>query len=100
MGHQDGNFTKAEFYYTQGLCQYTNSQGELCLLLCDVKNHLIREANLNTKQVRTISGITGERGHDLRGGSTDCSKQELASPWDIVPHNVPGQFIVAMAGTH
>lgn len=69
-------------------------------MLCDVKNHCIREANLNTKQVRHIAGVTGIRGRDGEGGKQKAALQELASPWDIVPHNVEGQFIVVMAGTH
>lgn len=70
------------------------------MLLCDVKNHCIREANLNTKTVRHIAGVTGIRGRDGEGGKQKAALQELASPWDIVPHTQKGQFIVVMAGTH
>lgn len=55
-GYVEGAFADAEFDYTQGMCPFVNQQGEHCLLLCDVKNHLIREANLHTKQVRHVSG--------------------------------------------
>jgi len=76
-----------------------NRAGHHCLLLCDVKNHLIREANLHTKQVRHVAGVKGVRGHDLRGGNVPAGQQELCSPWDIV--KAPsGEFIVCMAGTH
>lgn len=50
-----------------------NENSEHCLLLCDVKNHLIREANLHTKQVRHIAGIKGVRGHDMRGGTVPAA---------------------------
>ena len=99
IGYKEGNFSQAEFYHTQGMCQFINDQGEHCLLLCDVKNHLLREANLHTKQVRHIAGVKGVRGHDLRGGNLAASKQELCSPWDVVK-TPSGEFIVAMAGTH
>ena len=68
-------------------------------MLCDVKNHLLREANLHTKQVRHIAGVKGVRGHDLRGGNSPASQQPLASPWDVV-RSPSGEFIIAMAGTH
>ena len=53
-------------------------------MLCDVKNHLLREANLHTKQVRHIAGVKGVRGFDLAGGNSPAALQELCSPWDIV----------------
>ena len=81
------------------MCHFVNDEGEHCLMLCDVKNHLIREANLHTKQVRHISGTKGVRGHDLSGGMVSAAKQELASPWDLVK-SPTGEFIIAMAGTH
>jgi len=40
------------------------------LLLCDVTNHCLREANLKTKRVRHVAGISGVRGRDYIGGST------------------------------
>lgn len=50
------------------MCHFVNSEGQNCLMLCDVKNHLIREANLHTKQVTHVAGVKGVRGHDLSGG--------------------------------
>ena len=49
IGYKEGSFDEAEFYHTQGMCHYVNDDGQHCLILCDVKNHLIREANLHTK---------------------------------------------------
>lgn len=67
MGYKEGSFEEAQFYHTQGMTHYINDKKEHCLLVCDVKNHLIRELNLNTKKTRHISGKLGERGHDVKG---------------------------------
>lgn len=69
VGYQNGSFKEAMFYHTQGLCHFINKEGQHCLLLCDVKNHCIREANLHTKVVRHVAGIPGVRGRDLQGGT-------------------------------
>jgi len=74
MGYKEGSFSESEFYHTQGMCHFINPEGQHCLLLCDVKNHLIREANLHTKQVRHISGVQGQRGRDLGGGKVTADK--------------------------
>jgi hypothetical protein len=66
------------------MCHFINSEQEHCLLLCDVKNHSIREINLHSKTVTTICGKVGKRGYDYTGGLIDMKDQELASPWDIV----------------
>ena len=65
--------------------------------MCDVKNHAIREINLNTKEVLTVIG-TGEKGFD-KEGNKDPEVQKLSSPWDIVAIN-RDTLIFAMAGTH
>lgn len=49
QGHREGQFLEAQFNLPQGVCAYKNTQGQSCLLVCDVKNHLIRSANLHTK---------------------------------------------------
>ena len=99
-GYKEGSFAEAEFSLPQGLCHFINSSGQHCLMVCDVKNHLIREINLHTKQVRLIVGKKGIRGTDVIGGEKTLIEQELASPWDIVLSPISGQFIIAMAGTH
>ena len=91
-GDTDGSFSDCSLYHPQGLVLYGSK-----LIICDTKNHKIREADLEAKTIRTISG-TGARGHDLAGGKA-MEKQELASPWDIV-HFRDGRFFVAMAGSH
>ena len=67
-GYKEGPFTEAEFSLPQGICHFTNPEGQLCLMVCDVKNHLVREVNLITKQVRHITGVKGVRGSDVIGG--------------------------------
>lgn len=96
-GEDDGSFSSCSFYHPQGLVLRENSRGEQELIICDVKNHKLRVANLDNQTVSTLAG-TGERSNDLKGGSK-LEKQGLASPWDIV-HWKDEKYIVAMAGTH
>ena len=81
------------------MCHFVNEDNEHCLMVCDVKNHLVREINLNRKTVRHVSGLKGVRGCDTVGGQRPANEQELASPWDIVLTKT-GEFMIAMAGTH
>ena len=37
------------------------------MIICDTKNHLLREANMITKKVTTVCGLVGVRGKDLEG---------------------------------
>ena len=67
-------------------------------MVCDTKNHLIREINLHNKTVRKIVGKAGERGFDTKGGK-DIDDQSIASPWDIIQIKEQ-QYMIAMAGTH
>lgn len=69
-------------------------------MICDVKNHLVREINLHAKTVRHVAGLKGVRGSDTVGGDISCVEQELASPWDITLSPERGEFIITMAGTH
>ena len=69
------------------------------MLICDFKNHLIRSANLHSRQVKHIVGVPGLRGQDKLGGKLPGNLQQIASPWDIV--QAPrGIFLIAMAGLH
>lgn len=36
-------------------------------MVCDTKNHLIREVNLHSKTVKTVAGLPGVRGFDRKG---------------------------------
>lgn len=68
-------------------------------MVCDVKNHLVREVNLSRGTVRHVAGLRGVRGNDTLGGELPATEQELASPWDIALTK-SGEFMIAMAGTH
>lgn len=98
-GYCEGDFDQAQFSLPQGLCHFVNGKNEHCLMVCDVKNHLVREVNLSMRTVRHIAGLRGVRGNDTIGGERLATEQELASPWDIAMTNT-GEFMIAMAGTH
>ena len=66
--YKEGSFSEAEFSMPQGMCHFVNPEGCHCLMVCDVKNHLIREVNLHTKQVHHVAGVKGVRGQDTVGG--------------------------------
>jgi hypothetical protein len=65
IGLVDGNYEEAQFHHPQGLCHVFRENTHF-IYLCDVKNHAIREINLNTKEVLTVIG-TGEKGFDKEG---------------------------------
>lgn len=69
-------------------------------MVCDTKNHAIREINLHKKTVRKVAGTVPVRGFDRKGGEVPANDQMIASPWDIVKIDDDGKYIVAMAGTH
>lgn len=97
-GFKDGSFTEAQFSNPQGAALYENPDGDQCLIVCDTRNHLLREVNLRTKTVKTIAGVPKERGFDRSGGNS-LKDQTIASPWDIVRVD-RSKFYVCMAGTH
>jgi hypothetical protein len=100
-GHQDGDFLQSSFSSPQGVSYYKSIEtGHDCLLVCDTKNHLIREVDLETKKVKTVGGRPTKRGFDRRGGGR-LEEQEIASPWDLVKvEGEESRFYVCMAGTH
>ena len=84
IGYKDGSFKEAEFHYTQGMTHFINKDKEHCLMVCDTKNHAIREINLHKKTVRKVAGLPGVRGFDRTGGKVNANDQMIASPWDIM----------------
>ena len=51
------------------MCHFVNEKKEHSLLVCDTKNHRLREVNLHSKTVKKVAGDKpGVRGFDLRGG--------------------------------
>jgi len=92
-GANDGAYSVAEFNKPQGLA-YFNSK----LYIADTENHLIREIDLGTKQVKTIAG-TGEQSKEwgfINPG--DARSTALNSPWDLIV--IDGALYIAMAGPH
>jgi DNA-binding beta-propeller fold protein YncE len=92
IGAKDGLYSEAEFFRPQGIAFHKDK-----LYVADTENHLIREINLSSKQVKTIAGL----GYQLReNGIIKGSAMETAlnSPWDLI---VIGDVLyIAMAGTH
>lgn len=90
-GLQDGGYGEATFYRPQGLLF---SDGRL--FVADTQNHALREIDLETRRVRTLSG-NGAQGVDRQGGRRGRA-QALSSPWDLALYE--GVIYIAMAGTH
>ena len=90
-GQADGSFETAELRQPQG----TFAEGDI-LYIADTENHLIRAADLKTREVKTIFG-TGQKARES-GGRGAGTKVPLNSPWDLVVFN--GRLYIAMAGSH
>ena len=90
-GLADGDFKTAQFNHPQGMA----FDGKI-LYVADTENHLIREIDFTTGQVRTIAGT----GHQARvfNVSGKGLKTGLNSPWDLELHQ--GVLYIAMAGSH
>lgn len=43
-------------------------------MVCDTKNHLIREINLHKKTVTKVAGLVGVRGFDREGGQLPANE--------------------------
>lgn len=91
-GKKDGSYSEAEFFHPQGIAFH----GGL-LYVADTENHLIREINLNTKQVKTIAGL-GYQSDDHGIVSGKANETALNSPWDLI--YLEDALYIAMAGTH
>ena len=92
QGTKDGSYNEAEFFRPQGIT-YNNDK----LYIADTENHLIRQIDLITKQVKTIAGLgyqSGERGI-INGSALETA---LNSPWDLIVIN--NALYIAMAGRH
>lgn len=91
IGQDDGTFENATFNHPQG----TTRIGDL-IYIADTENHLIRVANVRSRQVKTIIG-TGKQAiyFNVIGQGR---KVPLNSPWDLVYHD--RKLYIAMAGFH
>lgn len=89
-GQTDGVFEEAEFFHPQGIAL----DGEN-LYIADTENHLIRKADLTTRNVETIAGLGYQSYNDPSG---DARNAGLNSPWDLTIHD--NMLYIAMAGQH
>ncbi len=92
QGKKDGSFMEAEFFHPQGIA-FNNDK----LYVADTENHLIREINLTTKQVRTIAGL-GYQSDKYGFISGKADETALNSPWDLIV--IDSKLYIAMAGSH
>ncbi|HVT94675.1 MAG TPA: thioredoxin-like domain-containing protein [Bryobacteraceae bacterium] len=90
-GSQDGQFDDASFHHPQGTFLYNN-----VLYIADTENHLLRTADLMTRELRTVLG-TGAQARRLNVPGTG-REVALNSPWDVVVYD--GKAYIAMAGSH
>jgi thiol-disulfide isomerase/thioredoxin/flagellar basal body rod protein FlgG len=91
IGNKDGSYNTASFDHPQGMALVGNT-----LYVADTENHLIRQIDLDRKQVSTLAGT----GKQARYRSTGGKLQETAlnSPWALAEIN--GVLYICMAGPH
>jgi len=95
VGHEgavDGTFADASFSRPQGLAL---SEDGRTLYIADRENHLIRAADLVTREVSTIAGV-GTPAFRFEPGP--ALQTPIASPWDL--HLRGSQLLIAGAGRH
>lgn len=91
-GQKDGSYNEAEFFRPQGIT-FNNDK----LYVADTENHLLREIDLKTKQVKTIAG-TGSQSKEWGIRNGNANETALNSPWDVISIN--DALYIAMAGDH
>ena len=92
-GARDGPAAEASFDDPQGLAAMDGR-----LFVADRGNHLLREVDLGSLQVRTVAG-TGEKGRGAGALRPDRPREiPLRSPWALL--RIGSQLLVAMAGSH
>ncbi|HEY9712888.1 MAG TPA: thioredoxin-like domain-containing protein, partial [Chroococcales cyanobacterium] len=91
FGSQNGAFVDAQFKHPQGVFQKGDK-----LYIADTENHMIRIADLKSKEVSTVAGTGKQAPTHARGGKG--TEAALSSPWDLTMVN--GKFYIAMAGDH
>jgi thiol-disulfide isomerase/thioredoxin len=105
-GRADGSFERCSFHHPQG----TALVGDV-LYIADTENHLLRKADLKSKQVTTIAGTSekgsgwpefriGEEGEKAKTDEQNRTPKTtaLASPWAVWHHG--NDLYIAMAGPH
>ncbi len=91
-GAADGSFADASFSRPQGLAL---SEDGRTLYIADRENHLIRAADLVTREVTTIAGSGSPTFRFEPGPAVGTA---IASPWDL--HLRGDQLLIAGAGRH
>ncbi len=91
-GFADGAYDAAMFNQPQGLA----IDGDI-LYVADTVNHSVRQIELATQTVSTVTG-TGKKAATYPPGPGNAPFTDLASPWDLVLHD--GTLYIAMAGSH
>ncbi len=91
-GLADGSYAEAMFNQPQGMAVDGDN-----LFVADTANHAIRQINLATQTVSTLTG-TGKKASMYPPGAGNAPFTDLASPWDLVFHD--GILYIAMAGSH
>lgn len=90
-GLVDGNFEKASFFRPQGVLWKDDK-----IYVADTENHSLREIDLASNTVSTLTG-TGKQSHWMQQGGNGRSTP-LSSPWDLAYKD--NKIFIAMAGNH
>ncbi len=93
-GLEDGTFAEAALNEPQGLALSADGS---TLYIADTRNHAVRAADLDAREVTTIAG-TGVRAYGPPGAPALGAETALASPWGLVLRG--STLYMAMAGTH
>ncbi|MDA1177949.1 MAG: thioredoxin-like domain-containing protein [Planctomycetota bacterium] len=107
QGSMDGDGATAQFSHPQGMAIAGDR-----LYVADTENHLLRQVDLQTREVSTVAG-TGIQGRDPWGNNPQAGtpsdrnttpwltvprKTAINSPWDLLVRD--GYLYIAMAGPH
>lgn len=103
IGLEDGDFAKAQFKRPQGIALAGDT-----LFIADTENHLIRAANLKSRQVTRVAGTGKQTQSAWFGANPNIAftrrptrkplTADIASPWELLVYD--DSLFIAMAGTH
>ncbi len=93
IGLSDGSYSESSFNHPQGIA-FSNEK----LYIADTENHLIREVDLITKQVKTIAGLGYQSTEHSFISPANALEIPINSPWDLIV--VGDELYIAMAGPH
>ncbi len=92
-GQASGDFAHAQFRRPQGVVL----DGDR-LYIADTGNHLVRQADLTTREVETIAGVGKQTNMVATPSSGMARAVALSSPWDLALDG--DRLYIAQAGTH